>query len=301
MEREHVAWLLPALTQFEGNEGTNSTIITLQDPESPNKKHRRLKIYSDSNYKDLRISAGLSSSEVQSSLRLNPTLKESAGTGTLLVYTGDQRFVLKALGKEEYEQLQRMGEAYRLYMEAHQESVLVKLQGVYKIKVYGRYRKTKLWCLLMDNIFYSPSLIESRFDLKGSEFGRSSENAELGLDLDFIESGLSMCLGALRTPFLSQLSLDIAFLQTQSLFDYSLLVGISAQQQGMRSEGRRYCWEGEQDRVYFIAVIDLASSYSPSRQLETAAKSLLFGQTISCVPPEQYAERFLSAMSRLVV
>lgn len=301
MEREHVSWVLPALAQFEGKESANTTTITLQDPVSPTKKTRRLKIYSNPHYLHLRSLTNLTNYQVQSSLSQPPTLQETSGTGTLLIYTGDQRFVLKSLGKEEFDQLERMGQAYLQHMEQYRESVLVRMLGVYRVKVYGTYRKTKLWCLLMENVFSAPSLLESRFDLKGSEFGRTSESTALGLDLDFLDSGLRLCLGDLRPSFLAQLTLDISFLQSQSLFDYSLLVGISHVQRGIRSEGRSYCWQGGQDRVYFLAVIDLASCYSHSRQLETAAKSLLFGKAISCVPPEQYAERLLKAVSGLVV
>jgi len=301
MEREHVPWVLRALAQFEGKESANATMITLQDPVSPTKKNRRLKIYSNPHYLHLRTITGLTNAQVQSSLSQPPTVHETSGTGTLLIYTGDLRFVLKSLGKEEFDQLERMGQAYGQHIEQHRESVLVRMQGVYRVKVYGTYRKTKLWCLLMENVFSAPACLESRFDLKGSEFGRTSESSVQGLDLDFLDSGLHLCLGGLRTPFLSQLTLDISFLQSQTLFDYSLLVGISPMQRGVRSEGRNYCWQGEQDRVYFLAIIDLASCYSPSRQLETAAKSLLFGQTISCVPPDQYAQRLLKAVSGLVV
>ena len=295
MESDHVSWVFSALSQFEGNSGVLKAGITVTDPTSPGKKSRRLKVYSNENYVNVRGLRGVSREDVQMALRERPVVKRTMRTETLLVHTGDERFVVKSVGRDEYEQLIRMSEAYLTYIQTHSTSLLVRILGVYKLKVYGTYRKTKLMCMLMDNVFSEPEAIEAKFDLKGSEFGRSSETSDLGLDLDFLNSGLQLHLGG--SDFLAQLTLDVEFLQGQELFDYSLLVGIARKDRPEKA----YSWQGSENRVYFLAVIDLASSYSSGRQLETAAKSLLFGETISCVPPEQYARRFLAAISGLVV
>ncbi len=53
----------------------------------------------------------------------------------------------------------------------------------------------------------------------------------------------------------------------------------------------------EKSCVYFIGIIDILTEYSTRKKFEHVFKSIKYdGRTISCVPPEQYADRFISFM-----
>ena len=53
--------------------------------------------------------------------------------------------------------------------------------------------------------------------------------------------------------------------------------------------------------LYFIGIIDILTFYGGRKKLEHAAKSMIYDNDgISCVPPKQYAERFLAYLASVV-
>jgi 1-phosphatidylinositol-4-phosphate 5-kinase len=53
----------------------------------------------------------------------------------------------------------------------------------------------------------------------------------------------------------------------------------------------------EKSAVYFIGIIDILTQYNTKKKFEHMFKSIKYdGNTISCVPPRQYADRFYRFM-----
>ena len=53
--------------------------------------------------------------------------------------------------------------------------------------------------------------------------------------------------------------------------------------------------------VYFVGIIDILQQYNTTKQLETSIKSLSSDRAIiSCVPPGEYANRFVTFLSQFI-
>ena len=77
----------------------------------------------------------------------------------------------------------------------------------------------------MGNVF--DKKMDEIFDLKGSTYGRTNKSGKGILkDLDFINSNRKLKLGIQSKDIVDQISFDVNFLESCSIIDYSLLVGI---------------------------------------------------------------------------
>ena len=54
-------------------------------------------------------------------------------------------------------------------------------------------------------------------------------------------------------------------------------------------------------QIYFMGIIDILTEYSTKKKLEHFFKSLKYGNTISCVPPDFYASRFNQFINSRIV
>lgn len=117
---------------------------------------------------------------------------------------------------------------------------------------------------------------------------------------------------------------DTWFLQTHGSLDYSLLVGIiqpKTMQQNLdllpmklflksqedpsdREEYRQtpvYNSRARTDEKYVFSIIDVLTEYSGLKTLESLGKRFLYGNTVSPIPPEDYANRFMNFMGTRVL
>lgn len=52
--------------------------------------------------------------------------------------------------------------------------------------------------------------------------------------------------------------------------------------------------------VYFIGIIDTLTFFGAKKKLEYSLKSVAYGnKTISCIPPKNYGDRFISFMNNI--
>lgn len=148
-------------------------------------------------------------------------------------------------------------------------------------------------------------------------------------DLDFIrmKSFLDVT-GAQRTRLLDILQKDCNFFEKLGIIDYSLLVGVHYKDR-MGTENKVSTDDGEfgfedsseemhEGRVvseastclnfdspngnetYLIGIIDTLTSFgSIKKKLEYAIKRVCIGDSISCIPPKQYATRFATFIDRI--
>ena len=59
-----------------------------------------------------------------------------------------------------------------------------------------------------------------------------------------------------------------------------------------------------ENRVYYIGVIDLLTGYSDKKRLELLSKSIIHvanQKGLSVQPPPQYAQRFIEAMEKIIL
>ena len=61
-------------------------------------------------------------------------------------------------------------------------------------------------------------------------------------------------------------------------------------------EGRGIYYSRDRRRVYLFGIIDILTEYNTKKKLEYQLKRCKYGDTMSCIPPQQYGERFLDFM-----
>ena len=125
------------------------------------------------------------------------------------------------------------------------------------------------------------------FDLKGSEVNRLADppgkSSYTGLDTNFVidKDGLPYFLPEPAYSLLMRaLEDDALFLREQGVIDYSLLV----------IEGSR--------GLLRLAIIDFMRPYHLIEKIETIYKYIKSGKDPTVIPPQQYADRFVSAMHK---
>jgi len=74
------------------------------------------------------------------------------------------------------------------------ESLISKVLGIHKVIFYRKKHKMsrKTYFCIMDNVFSTQLKIDIRYDLKGSTYGRSTEQIDRTIamkDCDFLEKG----------------------------------------------------------------------------------------------------------------
>ncbi len=135
------------------------------------------------------------------------------------------------------------------------------------------------------------------FDLKGSSHGRASAEAPYK-DLDMAREGVRWQFRTFndRASVLAAMTEDAKFLASCRIIDYSLLLAL----------GPRGQWTA--------SVIDCATVYTPKKRIEHALFGAIHGrkvwfhryrlmifQSISCVPPKAYADRFVGFLSQRAI
>ena len=137
--------------------------------------------------------------------------------------------MIKTQTKEENKFMKRILPHYYRYMSENPSTLLVKIFGMHRVKMYHLNRKIHF--VIMGSVFDTTEVIHQIFDLKGSLVGRSAtakERANGGVlkDNDLVDDGVKFHLGNKKAPFLEQIRKDAEFLATLNIMDYSLLVGI---------------------------------------------------------------------------
>ncbi|CAD7955611.1 unnamed protein product [Amoebophrya sp. A120] len=117
-------------------------------------------------------------------------LSSEGKSGAFFYYTADGSFMIKTISKEEKEWLQTIMLPYWLHLKKYPDSLLIKFFGLHALRVRkqsnnigsfrasSKIREKKIYFVVMGNMFNTPYEIHTRYDLKGSTFGRTT-NASL--------------------------------------------------------------------------------------------------------------------------
>ncbi|CAM9168712.1 unnamed protein product [Chrysoparadoxa australica] len=291
--------------------------------------------------KRLRERSGISSEEYLSSFvqALNSTdeasqlieFEANSKSPQRFFFSPDGRFMVKTQKESELSSLLRLLPAYASHMEKHEESLISRFVGIYRVTYpnpskWSVSRPSSQVLVVTSNVFCTSSPIERKYDLKGSTVGRKAklkstvgeESGEVATktvlkDLDLHEAPGKINLGRReKTRLLRALEEDARLLSGLGLMDYSLLAGLQQPQRGGfsrfirsalrakdRDKGRNgwrwgYYRGKRQGEVWHMGVIDVLQAYNLKKELETLAKGVIHDKhSISAVPPPEYADRFL--------
>lgn len=94
-------------------------------------------------------------------------------SGSLFYYTRDGRYIIKSIRKAEYHCLKSMFKSYFEHLLLNPYTLLPIFFGCFKLIKKVKKAKTKIHFIIMQNIFSTEKEIHLRYDLKGSEIGRS--------------------------------------------------------------------------------------------------------------------------------
>ena len=115
-----------------------------------------------------------------------------------------------------------------------------------------------------------------------------------------------------RQSLIDILASDAKFLADHNLMDYSLLCGeIDCSEPQVLAELKE--WTKDEKRrpqgiyinstgsqAYVLAIIDALTGFDVKKKAEYVAKSVRYcGSTMSCIPPQQYATRFVEFVHQI--
>jgi len=250
-------------------------------------------------------------------------------SGSNFYKTPDKRFFFKTLIHNEVYAMLGLLKEYIQHFKKYPRSFIMKVCGMHRI-IYGG---EKLWIIIMGNILPEPYVsIDEKYDLKGrtpkpgksiSERQPISKDAlkdnEISRTFAFVEED--------RQFFQKQLKRDIKLLKNHNIMDYSLLVGIhhvTEEDVKLHKKNRKrlkkqkdltfapeersaFEWQGlvgnnpglSRPEVFFIGIIDCLTVYVIKKVMANTFKSVKWSkETLSTVPADYYAKRFLSFMTK---
>jgi 1-phosphatidylinositol-4-phosphate 5-kinase len=223
--------------------------------------------------------------------------------------------MLKTMTRKDYLFLKHLLPRYYAHLLDNPNTLIVRFFGFHKI-LYKKGREfIKQYFVVMGNVFKSPLEVHMSYDLKGSTHGRSTDdNEDFAVprkDLDFNQSGLKISLSdEIKKELLGQLERDCEFLSGNQINDYSFLLGIHTLKEEvfMPAEESHHLFErsfggilsNDNRCIYFIGIIDILTVFNFTKKLEHLVKSQLYGNTVSCIPPDHYSQRFLQYMRSII-
>ncbi|OWF48586.1 phosphatidylinositol 4-phosphate 5-kinase-like protein 1 [Mizuhopecten yessoensis] len=151
--------------------------------------------------------------------------------------SNDQQYILKTDKVYSVQFfLSFLGE-YLEHFQIYPHSLIVKFLGLYSIQIEG---EPKIYFLSMQSIFFPPSNIDTRFDVKGCLGGRyqkpnTSDEDILTILKDQNFEHETIRLGVQKAWFVKQLKVDVDFFRDLGVQDYSLLIG---RQKCLKLEGK---------------------------------------------------------------
>ncbi|CAH0546520.1 unnamed protein product [Brassicogethes aeneus] len=218
-------------------------------------------------------------------------------SGSNFSKTTDDRFILKEMSKNEVQLFLESASNYFAYMQrcytAGQPTLLGKIVGIYQIIFKNNSNITlRTNLLVMENLFYNRT-VSQKFDLKGSMRNRlvHPENQEgeiVLLDENLLKMTCDNPLYILphsKSVLIATIQNDTEFLSTQSVMDYSLLVGLDTEKKEL-----------------VLGIIDYIRTFTWDKKIETMVKKtgILGGQgkLPTIISPEEYQKRFIEAMHK---
>lgn len=240
----------------------------------------------------------------------------SGKSGSFFYYSDDGKYIIKTLKRDEYIFLKKILPDYYLHIMKNPHTLLTRFLGFHKL-IAGVGKM--LYFTVLGNVFHSGHELQVTYDLKGSTLGRSTRKDEAisiaRKDLDFLDLKQKIRVGPQRKKLLlQQIERDCELMKTLKIIDYSLLLGIHDYKEHQateklsssqfvpfteRDEGGMMDIDGKQ--IYFMGIIDILTHYGKKKKIEHMIKTIAHSKaSISCAPPQFYAQRFVSFLDTLI-
>lgn len=180
-------------------------------------------------FRNLREMFHIDAADYMMSICGDDSLKELSSpgkSGSIFYLSQDERFVIKTLRKAELKILLKMLPKYYNHVRAYDNTLVTKFFGVHRITLKGG---KKVRFVVMGNMFCTELRIHRKYDLKGSTQGRSTKKQNINENTTLKDMDLSYVFHVdkpWREALFRQISLDCMFLESQSIIDYSMLLGI---------------------------------------------------------------------------
>ena len=204
--------------------------------------------------------------------------------------------MIKSLSKSECEALVNLCPAYLQHFQAHKNSLLVKVLGLFRASSGQHF-------IVLENVLPIKPVVV--YDMKGSTIHRrAAEGSSTLLDKNWKEDNRFVLLNvATRDSIMDQISKDVQLLREHNLMDYSLLVGVAEKQdiQDTTNLGPHCFLSGDGESLYELGIIDFLQVYNTKKKVTHAIKSVVHqGDQLSTVHPGLYADRFVEFAKHFV-
>ncbi|XP_046903974.1 phosphatidylinositol 4-phosphate 5-kinase-like protein 1 isoform X1 [Hypomesus transpacificus] len=177
----------------------------------------------------LRRSLGMTEEEYQASLSSDGCYLQfisNSKSKANFFLTNDKRFFLKTQNHREVTFLLSNLKAYMDHLEKYPHSLMVRFLGVHSLLIPNQ---TKKYFIVMQSVFYPDERIHTRYDIKGCEVGRwtnqnSGDSHVITVLKDNNFNGKHITLAEQRSWLMEQVEIDTNFLRRLNVLDYSLLL-----------------------------------------------------------------------------
>eukprot|EP01104_Vermistella_antarctica_P016999 TRINITY_DN5927_c0_g1_i1.p1 TRINITY_DN5927_c0_g1~~TRINITY_DN5927_c0_g1_i1.p1 ORF type:complete len:714 (+),score=161.31 TRINITY_DN5927_c0_g1_i1:56-2197(+) len=145
-------------------------------------------------------------------------------SGSLFYFSHDSRFLLKTISSSERNSLVELLPRYLQHVRNNPNTLLARYYGLHKLECpkHGKIRY-----IVMGNVFQTTRRIHTRYDLKGSVYGRTAEGS-LGGPLKDLDFKRKLQFGNRdKTLLMEQIKKDVCLLEEHNIIDYSMLIGVS--------------------------------------------------------------------------
>lgn len=246
----------------------------------------------------------------ESRVRELPTPGKS---GALFYITDDEHYFIKTIQHIEEKMLLTMLPSYHQHIVKNPRTLLTKYLAHFGIQTR---RDRHIRMIVMASVFNEQVYIDRKYDLKGSTYKRyaseeqlRSENVTLK-DQDFTDP-IFFRPEALQV-IMEQLDRDTAYLESHSVMDYSLLLGLSEMLPNENASFKEKYGQHEESAPYFVGcqidpqgkrsgvrvcmgIIDFLQRFRLRKRMEYGARVLQSCSTsaASVAPPSLYRQRFM--------
>ncbi|WVQ97361.1 hypothetical protein IAU59_004473 [Kwoniella sp. CBS 9459] len=266
-------------------------------------------VYYATAFDSLRRRCAIDKSFISSLSRTNAWDAQGGKSKAAFFMTQDKRYIVKELvSKWNVSDTHTLLEIAPAYFEhlagTHNKATsLAKIVGFYTVRINDLQTGTKrqLDLLVMENLFYKQTIARS-YDLKGIEGRKVTKvkaegETKIGLEtksegtlfdgewLEGMQRGLVLLQPHAKRILSEAISLDTRFLSSQSIMDYSLLLGLD-----------------EAKRELVVGLVDAIGSYNLFKTIESRGKMAINrGKDVTIIPPDQYRERFENALKHYFI
>ncbi|CAD6189059.1 unnamed protein product [Caenorhabditis auriculariae] len=253
-----------------------------------------VKVFYAKQFRELRelLFAGGENSFIRSISQTTFWTPQGGKSGSFFYRTKDERFVVKQMSRFEIQSFVKFAPNYFDYLTTaateNKLTTLCKVYGVFRIGYKSKSTQLKVDILVMEYLFYDHN-VSKVWDLKGSlrnrlaTTGKTSSDLVL-LDENFVNDLWNQQLYILphsKAALNQAISNDSHFLSSQSVMDYSLLVGVD-----------------DDNGELILGIVDYMRTYTLDKKLESWVKIVAIpgAHLPTILSPEMYCARFSEAI-----